>query len=122
MFLCLRCEVGHDKLPDMQISLFSSKSYDESFFSAENETNRHELVFHEFKLTSTSAPLALGSRAVCVFANDRLYREALEVLHAGGTEFIALRCAGFNNVDKTCLTLKPQVVVQMKSSFCNGRS
>ena len=99
MFLCLRCEEDHGKLPDMQITLFSSKSYDESFFSAENETNRHELVFHEFKLTPTSAPLALGSRAVCAFVNDRLDRETLEVLHAGGTEFIALRCAGFNNVD-----------------------
>jgi D-lactate dehydrogenase len=83
----------------MQITLFSSKSYDESFFLSENEAIGHDLVFHEFKLTPASAPLALGSRAVCAFVNDRLDRETLEILNAGGTEYIAMRCAGFNNVD-----------------------
>ena len=83
----------------MQVTLFSSKSYDESFFSAENEASGHGLVFHEFKLTPASAPLAAGSRAVCAFVNDHLDRETLEILNAGGTEYIAMRCAGFNNVD-----------------------
>ena len=83
----------------MKVSLFSSKSYDESFFSAENEAVGHELVFFDFKLTPASAPLAAGSRAVCAFVNDRLDRETLEILKAGGTELIAMRCAGFNNVD-----------------------
>ena len=83
----------------MKVTLFSSKSYDESFFSAENEAGSHELVFHEFKLTPASAPLAAGSSAVCAFVNDHLDRETVEILHAGGTEYIAMRCAGFNNVD-----------------------
>lgn len=83
----------------MKVTVFSSKSYDESFFSTENEAGAHELVFHEFKLTPASAPLAAGSRAVCAFVNDHLDRETLEILHAGGTEYIAMRCAGFNNVD-----------------------
>ena len=83
----------------MKVTLFSSKSYDESFFPPENGGNIHELVFHEFKLTPASAPLAAGSRAVCAFVNDHLDRETLEILQAGGTEYIAMRCAGFNNVD-----------------------
>ena len=87
------------KLCGMKVTLFSSKSYDETFFSQENEAVGHELVFHEFKLTPASAPLAVGSRAVCAFVNDRLDRETLEILQAGGTEYIAMRCAGFNNVD-----------------------
>ena len=83
----------------MKIALFSSKSYDEEFFLTENKSGEHNLVFHEFKLTPTSASLASGSRAVCAFVNDHLSRPTLEVLKDGGIEFIALRCAGFNNVD-----------------------
>ena len=83
----------------MKVSLFSSKSYDETFFSTENEAIGHELVYYDFKLTPVSARLAAGSQAVCAFVNDHLDRETLEVLRAGGTELIAMRCAGFNNVD-----------------------
>jgi D-lactate dehydrogenase len=43
--------------------------------------------------------LAAGHAVVCAFVNDRLNRETLEILKAGGTQLIALRCAGFNNVD-----------------------
>jgi D-lactate dehydrogenase len=83
----------------VKITLFSSKSYDEAFFLSENESGAHELVFLEFKLTSESASLAASSPAVCAFVNDHLDREVLEKLHSGGTEFVPLRCAGFNNVD-----------------------
>jgi D-lactate dehydrogenase len=83
----------------MKITFFSSKSYDEDSFLAENRVSGHDLVFHEFKLTPASASLASGSRAVCAFVNDLLNRATLEVLKDSGVEFIALRCAGFNNVD-----------------------
>ena len=83
----------------MQVTFFSSKAYDETFFVTENKEGKHTLAFHEFKLTQTSATLAKGSRAICAFVNDRLNRETLEVLSKSGVEFIALRCAGFNNVD-----------------------
>ena len=97
----------------MKVSLFSSKSYDESFFSAENESVGHELVFYDFKLTPASAPLAAGSKAVCAFVNDRLDRETLEVLHAGGTEYVAMRCAGFNNVDLAAVKALGMKVVRV---------
>lgn len=83
----------------MRVTVFSSKSYDESFFRSENEAGRHELHFHEIRLTVESTPLAADSRAVCAFVNDHLDRPTLERLKEGGTEFIAMRCAGFNNVD-----------------------
>lgn len=83
----------------MKVIFFSTKSYDEKYFSAENESGSHELVFHEFKLNPDSAKLAEGFVAVCAFVNDQLDRPTLEQLQAGGTRYIALRCAGFNNVD-----------------------
>lgn len=83
----------------MKIAFFSSKPYDEKFFSDEAKSGDHELVFYEFKLTPESALLASGARAVCAFVNDHLNRTTLEVLKDVGVEFIALRCAGFNNVD-----------------------
>ena len=83
----------------MKTTFYSSKPYDEEFFSSENRSGHHEFVFHEFKLTPTSAALSSGSRAVCAFVNDNLNRETLEVLKKSSIEFLALRCAGFNNVD-----------------------
>jgi len=83
----------------MRVTFFSAKSYDEKFFKLENEAGTHELVFYEFKLGPDSARLAEGSSAVCAFVNDLLDRETLAILKSGGTDYIALRCAGFNNVD-----------------------
>lgn len=83
----------------MRLTVFSSKSYDQKFFQEENASIGHEIIFHEFRLNADSAALAEGSPAVCAFVNDLLSRETLERLKAGGTEFVAMRCAGFNNVD-----------------------
>lgn len=84
----------------MIVTMFSSKSYDERYFGLANEfCDRHDLIYQEAKLTQQTASLAMGSRAVCAFVNDHLDRAVLEQLKDGGTEFIAMRCAGFNNVD-----------------------
>ena len=56
-------------------------------------------MFLEPNLGPRMAALADGSPAVCAFVNDRLDRPVLEVLAAGGTRLVALRCAGFNHVD-----------------------
>ncbi|ADE54369.1 2-hydroxyacid dehydrogenase [Coraliomargarita akajimensis] len=84
----------------MIVSMFSSKPYDERYFAEENQRESgHDIIYQEAKLTAQTAPLAVGSRAVCAFVNDHLDRAVLEQLKAGGTEYIAMRCAGFNNVD-----------------------
>src|SRR5690606_19418523 len=81
----------------MKVAVFSTKPYDRKFLEAANTA--HEFTFFEPRLTAETAALAEGHEAVCVFVHDRLDRAALEILHAGSTRFVALRCAGFNNVD-----------------------
>jgi D-lactate dehydrogenase len=82
----------------MRVAVFSAKNYDKFFLSNANRAG-HELVYQEVRLTPVTAPLAAGYRAVCVFVNDRLSEQTLNILHAGGTELVALRSAGFNHVD-----------------------
>ncbi|MGF1600459.1 MAG: 2-hydroxyacid dehydrogenase [Thermosynechococcaceae cyanobacterium] len=81
----------------MRIAVFSSKPYDRTFLEAAN--SHHELVFFEPRLTAATVPLATGFPCVCVFINDQLQAETLQQLADQGTHLIALRSAGFNNVD-----------------------
>ena len=85
----------------MKIAVFSTKPYDQTFLEDTNAADglRHDLTFLEPRLSVETAPLAAGHDAVCAFVNDVLDRGALEILHNGGTRLIAMRCAGFNNVD-----------------------
>jgi D-lactate dehydrogenase len=83
----------------MKVTVFSSKPYDEQFLNASNVASAHELMFIENRLKPSTAVLAEGSEAVCVFVNDVLDAETLAKLVEHGVRFIALRCAGFNNVD-----------------------
>ena len=83
----------------MKVTIFSSKPYDEQFLRKQNSTDDHEMVFIENRLTWETAILAHGSPAVCAFVNDVLDADNLKLLAEGGTKFIAMRCAGFNNVD-----------------------
>ena len=83
----------------MKVAVFSTKSYDRRFLAAANQAEKHELVFFEPPLTPETAVLASGFPAVCVFVNDRLDAIALKTLARSGVRLIALRSAGFNNVD-----------------------
>jgi len=85
----------------MRIAIFSTKAYDRRFLDQCNQQlgQAHELVYFEPRLTPETTVLARGSEAVCAFVNDQLTRPVLEALASGGTRLIAMRCAGFNNVD-----------------------
>jgi len=83
----------------MKIAVFSTKPYDREFLSGSNAGRGNELHYFEPALAQETARLAEGFPTVCVFVNDRLDAEVLETLAGGGTRLIALRCAGFNNVD-----------------------
>lgn len=83
----------------MRTAVFSTKSYDRQFLQAANAQFQHELHFFEPKLTLETAPLARGFEAVCVFVNDQLDAEVLGQLSENGVRLVALRSAGFNNVD-----------------------
>lgn len=84
----------------MRVAVFDTHAYDRRFLEdARRAGDRHELAFFEPRLSSQTAALAQGFPAVCVFVNDHLDPQTLRALHAGGTRYIALRCAGYNNVD-----------------------
>jgi D-lactate dehydrogenase len=82
----------------MKAAVFSAKNYDQAFFRAAN-ASRHEIHFFEPHLNEQTTGLAAGFGAVCVFVNDRLDAAAIEKLASLGVRLVALRCAGYNNVD-----------------------
>ncbi|HEY9700807.1 MAG TPA: 2-hydroxyacid dehydrogenase, partial [Allocoleopsis sp.] len=83
----------------MKVAVFNTKSYDETFLTEANIMFGHELTFLEPRLSQETSILAKDFPGVCVFVNDELNESTLRAIHQNGTRFIALRCAGFNNVD-----------------------
>lgn len=83
----------------MKTAVFSTKPYDLKFLVAANASGGHEFNFYEEKLSVHTAKLAEGHTAVCVFVNDMLNARVLDILQNQNIRMIALRCAGFNQVD-----------------------
>lgn len=83
----------------MRILFYSARSYDRAHFNAANTTRAHTLEFFDGRLTPVTAVLAHGYDAVCTFVNDSIDSGVIAALAAGGTRLIALRCAGFNQID-----------------------
>lgn len=83
----------------MKIAFFSSQSYDKQFFTEHNAQFQHALFFFEAALSLETVELAQGMDAVCVFVNDKVDANVLKALSLKGVKVVALRCAGFNNVD-----------------------
>lgn len=86
-------------LHPMKITFFSTQPYDKQFFTQYNETFGFELVFFETTLNHQTVNLINQSEAVCVFVNDKIDPAICKQLAEKGVKIIALRCAGFNNVD-----------------------
>jgi D-lactate dehydrogenase len=83
----------------MIIAVFDTHRFDREALELENATFGHELLFYEARLDQNTAKLASGCEAACVFVNDTLDRATLKILHSSGVRLIALRCAGYNQVD-----------------------
>lgn len=83
----------------MNVVFFSSRNYDRQFFEQANERLGHRLHFLDVPLNESTASLAKGYDAVCVFVNDAVHAATIRVLADAGVRLIALRCAGYNNVD-----------------------
>jgi D-lactate dehydrogenase len=81
----------------MKIAFFSTKSYDREFF--DKYVTTHEIIYYEAPLNERTANLAAGCDAVCVFVNDKLNSSVMGALKTSGIKLVALRCAGFNNVN-----------------------
>jgi D-lactate dehydrogenase len=85
----------------MQVAVFSTKPYDRQFLAAANEAagTPCALRFLDARLSPETAGLARGAEAVCAFVNDRADAPVLEAFAELGVKLLALRSAGFNNVD-----------------------
>ncbi|MEO8351620.1 MAG: 2-hydroxyacid dehydrogenase [Chthoniobacteraceae bacterium] len=96
----------------MKVAVFSTKSYDREFLAAAN-AGAHDLHFLDAHLDESTAVLAAGYDAICVFVNDAVNAPVLAQMAAGGTRLIALRCAGFNNVDLPAAARRGMAVVRV---------
>ena len=91
-----------------KVAFFDAKEYDMRSFDRYN-TN-YEIKYIKQKLSPQTAYLAEGADAVCVFVNDIVNDETINILHKLGVQLIALRCAGFNNVDVKAAYKKIHIV------------
>jgi len=80
------------------IAFFDTKPYDRESFEQFNN-GRYDIRFFETRLTAAALPLAKGCDAACAFVNAEIDREVVEGLVANGVKVLAMRCAGYNNVD-----------------------
>ena len=83
----------------IRIAFFDTKDYDKEVFDKYNQDYNYEITYFESKLNYETATLAKGYDAVCVFVNDKVDKRTLNKLNEYGIKVVALRCAGFNNVD-----------------------
>ena len=89
----------HCRSHSVKVAVFSTKPYDRQFLNAANADQRQQLHFLDVRLSMESTALARGTQVVCAFVNDQLGAPVLEELSRLGIRLIALRSAGFNNVD-----------------------
>ncbi len=83
----------------MKIAFFDTHSYDKKSFTEANKAFNYEIDFRDYKLNENTAMTAQGFDVVCVFVNDVVNEAVIKTLADCGVKLIALRCAGFNNVD-----------------------
>ena len=83
----------------MKVAVFSTRSFDREYLDKSNTGGKHQFTYFETSLTNETADLATGFDSVCVLVNDKIDRLTIEKLNNNGIKLIALRCAGFDNVD-----------------------
>lgn len=94
----------------MRIAFFDTKPYDKPSFDRFGEMNGVSFKYFETKLNEDTAELANGFDGVCVFVNDTVNAAVIDKLCEMGVKLVALRCAGFNNVDIKYASGKLRVV------------
>jgi len=83
----------------MRVAVFSTKPYDEKSLLAANQDGLVQFTFHRTRLDQNSYTLSSNHDAICAFVNDQLSSKVIQGLKEHGIRLIALRCAGYNNVD-----------------------
>lgn len=83
----------------MKIAFYDTRSYDRDAFTAANKNFLFDIDFFDFHLNEKTAFSAKGYDVVCAFVNDTLDSKVLHILKDCGISLVAMRCAGYNNVD-----------------------
>ena len=83
----------------IKIAFFDTKEYDKKIFNQYNKDYGYDITYFETTLNAETASLIKGFYVVCVFVHDKVDKKTLKILKENGIKLIALRCAGFNNVD-----------------------
>ncbi len=86
-----------------KIAFFDAKSYDIESFNEHNKNYNSKIKYFEYKLDEDTVELAKGYDVVCVFVNDNVNETVIRKLREYGVRLIALRCAGYNNVELKAL-------------------
>ncbi len=83
----------------VKVAFFDTKSYDEASFNKTNADYGFDIHYYQEHLNLKTVPLAKGADVVCIFVNAECNAAVIDELEKYGVKLIALRCAGFNNVD-----------------------
>lgn len=94
----------------MKIAFFDTKQYDETYMKEANTLYQYKLKFFENKLNQDTVALTKGYDVVCAFVNDEIDSTVVDALCANGVGLLAMRCAGYNNVDLVACHGKIRVV------------
>ena len=97
------------------IAFFGTKPYDEASFNDKNKEFGFEFRYYKGHLNKNNVLLTQGVDAVCIFVNDTADAEVINAMAANGVKLLALRCAGFNNVD---LNAAANALSQPENSTC----
>ena len=83
----------------IRVAFYDAKEYDINSFEKANNESEIEISYFETKLNEDTVKLSEGYDVVCVFVNDTVSKNVIDSLCNNGVKLIALRCAGYNNVD-----------------------
>ena len=83
----------------MKVAFFDAKPYEIESFNKVNERYKCDITYFESRLKNNNVALTKGFDVVCIFVNDIIDKTIIDSLVANGVKLIALRCAGYNNID-----------------------
>lgn len=97
----------------MKIAMFYAKDYEKPQYEAMKGVYGHEIVYFEAALNESTAALAKGFDAVCIFVNDRCDAATVDILADGGIKLILCRSAGYNQVDLVAVKRRALTVMRV---------
>lgn len=95
---------------NVKVAFFDAKSYDRDSFNSVNKDFGFDIHYYKERLSMNSVSLSKGMDVVCIFVNAECDAQVIDELVKNGVKLVALRCAGFNNVDLTAAKGRIQVV------------